>query len=187
MWLRIGTSGGFLWTRQCKSSSIKRRGFLTSWVTVTLSRTLLHGVSRLIKELMSYRLFVLLGKYSGMPHVRLSSGVIIRRLYYLQEGEILTQHSCQLYRFNDAPSRRKMVYVGVSKSYRTGRLERELQMVQLSATRCYFVSQSSEFCRQNPLCCFSTNSTKGKRIRVFRYRFSPESLDTPSYQRDVSR
>jgi hypothetical protein len=28
------------------------------------------------------------------------------------------------------------VYDGVSKSFRTGRLERELQMVQLSATRC---------------------------------------------------
>jgi hypothetical protein len=29
---------------------------------------------------------------------------------------------------------------GVSKSYRTGRLERELQMVQLSATRCSFIA-----------------------------------------------
>jgi hypothetical protein len=28
------------------------------------------------------------------------------------------------------------VYEGVSKSFRTDRLERELQMVQLSATRC---------------------------------------------------
>jgi hypothetical protein len=28
------------------------------------------------------------------------------------------------------------IYEGVSKSFRTGRLERELQMVQLSATRC---------------------------------------------------
>jgi hypothetical protein len=28
------------------------------------------------------------------------------------------------------------VYGGVFKSFRTGRLERELQMVQLSATRC---------------------------------------------------
>jgi hypothetical protein len=27
-------------------------------------------------------------------------------------------------------------YEGVSKSFRTGRLERELKMVQLSATRC---------------------------------------------------
>jgi hypothetical protein len=29
-----------------------------------------------------------------------------------------------------------MVYEDVSKSFRTGRLERELQMVQLSATKC---------------------------------------------------
>jgi hypothetical protein len=38
----------------------------------------------------------------------------------------------------------------------------------------YFVSQSSEFCSHNPLCCFSTSNTKGKRI--FRYRLSPETL-----------
>jgi hypothetical protein len=36
------------------------------------------------------------------------------------------------------------------------------------------VSQSSEFCRHNPLCCFSTSNTKGKRI--FRYRLSPETF-----------
>jgi hypothetical protein len=46
-------------------------------------------------------------------------------------------------------------YEGVSRSLWTSRLERELQMVQLSTTRCYFVSQSSEFCYNNPLCCFS--------------------------------
>jgi len=38
----------------------------------------------------------------------------------------------------------------------------------------HFVSQSSEFCRHNPLCCFSTSSTKGKRI--FRYRLLPETF-----------
>jgi hypothetical protein len=36
----------------------------------------------------------------------------------------------------------------------------------------YFVSQYSEFCRHNPLCCFST-SVYCKRI--FRYRLSPET------------
>jgi hypothetical protein len=39
----------------------------------------------------------------------------------------------------------------------------------------YFVSQSSEFCRHNPLCCFSTSNTKDKHI--FRYRFSPETSE----------
>jgi hypothetical protein len=34
------------------------------------------------------------------------------------------------------------IYEGVSKSFRTGRLERELQMVQLSSTRCSFISSS---------------------------------------------
>jgi hypothetical protein len=32
--------------------------------------------------------------------------------------------------------KRLWVYEGLSKSFRTGRLKRELQMVQLSATRC---------------------------------------------------
>jgi hypothetical protein len=38
----------------------------------------------------------------------------------------------------------------------------------------YFVSQSSEFCLHNPLYCFSTSNTKGKRI--FRYCLSPETF-----------
>jgi hypothetical protein len=73
------------------------------------------------------------------------------------------------------------IYERVYKSFRTGRLERELQMVQLSATRCslyrYSVSQSSEFRRHNPLCCFSTS--------VYCCYFVIDSvrklLDTPSY------
>jgi hypothetical protein len=36
------------------------------------------------------------------------------------------------------------------------------------------VSLFCEFCRHNPLCCFSTSNTKGKRI--FRYRLSPETF-----------
>jgi hypothetical protein len=43
----------------------------------------------------------------------------------------------------------------------------------------YFVSQSSEFCRHNPLCYFSTSNTKGKR--VFRSDSVRKLLDTPSY------
>jgi hypothetical protein len=34
------------------------------------------------------------------------------------------------------------IYGGVSKSFRTGRLERELQMVQLSVTRCSYIAIS---------------------------------------------
>jgi hypothetical protein len=49
----------------------------------------------------------------------------------------------------------------------------------LGASYCYFVSQSSEFYRHNPLCCFSTSSTKGKRI--FPYDSVRELLDSPSY------
>jgi len=38
----------------------------------------------------------------------------------------------------------------------------------------YFVSQSSEFCRHNPLCCFSTSNTKDKC--AFRLLLSPETF-----------
>jgi hypothetical protein len=61
------------------------------------------------------------------------------------------------------------LYEGVSKIFRTGSLGRELQMVQLSATSC-----SCEFCRHNPLCCFSTSVYCCKR--TFRYRLSPETF-----------
>jgi hypothetical protein len=33
-----------------------------------------------------------------------------------------------------------LIYEGVPKSFRTGRLERELQMAQLSATRCSYIA-----------------------------------------------
>jgi len=36
----------------------------------------------------------------------------------------------------------------------------------------YFMSQSSEFCRHNPLCCFSTSVY----CYWFRYRHSPETF-----------
>jgi hypothetical protein len=41
----------------------------------------------------------------------------------------------------------------------------------------YFMSQSSEFCRHNHLCCFFTSNTKGKHI--FRYRLSLETFGYP--------
>jgi hypothetical protein len=71
----------------------------------------------------------------------------------------------------------KETYDGVSKSFRTSRLDRELQMVQLSATRCscrYFMNQSSEFCRHKPSCCFSTSVYSC--CCLFRYRLSPETF-----------
>jgi hypothetical protein len=39
---------------------------------------------------------------------------------------------------------------------------------------CYFMSQSSVFCRHNPLCCFSTSVYYCKPI--FHYRLSPETF-----------
>jgi hypothetical protein len=52
----------------------------------------------------------------------------------------------------------------------------EIRILTLTCFYCcyrYFMSQSSEFCSHNPLCCFSTSNTKGKRI--FLYRLSPET------------
>jgi hypothetical protein len=66
-------------------------------------------------------------------------------------------------------------YEGVSKSFGTGRLARELwySSLPLGELYHYFMSQSSKLCRHNPLCCFST-SVCCKRI--FRYRLSPETF-----------
>jgi hypothetical protein len=44
---------------------------------------------------------------------------------------------------------------------------------------CYFMSQSGEFYRHNPLCCFSTSVYCCKHI--FRYDSVRKLLDTPSY------
>jgi len=38
----------------------------------------------------------------------------------------------------------------------------------------YYVSQSSEFCRHDPLCCFPTSVYCYKRI--FHYRLSPKTF-----------
>jgi hypothetical protein len=43
----------------------------------------------------------------------------------------------------------------------------------------YFVSKSSGLCHHNPLCCFSTSNTKGKR--VFLNDSVRKRLDIPSY------
>jgi hypothetical protein len=45
-----------------------------------------------------------------------------------------------------------------------------------------FENQSSEFCRHNPLCCFSTSVYCCKNI--FRYRFSPETFEYTLMQGD---
>jgi hypothetical protein len=70
-----------------------------------------------------------------------------------------------------------VTYEGASKDFWTDRLEQELQMVELSALSQlyrYFVIQSSEFYRHNPLCYFWTSNTEGKRI--FCYRLIPETF-----------
>jgi hypothetical protein len=48
--------------------------------------------------------------------------------------------SVTLNSFRSSLSKMPVYYEGVSKSFRTGHLERELQMVQLSATRCSYIA-----------------------------------------------
>jgi len=50
-----------------------------------------------------------------------------------------TTKICNLNPLNDV-QKNVCEYEGVSKSFRTGRLERELQMVQLSATVCNYIA-----------------------------------------------
>jgi hypothetical protein len=51
--------------------------------------------------------------------------------------QVLAGENAEFHNFNfPILSLNYSVYEGVSKSFRTGRLKRELQMVQLSATRC---------------------------------------------------
>jgi hypothetical protein len=67
---------------------------------------------------------------------------------------------------------------GVSKSFRTICLQREVQVIQLSGARCSCIAilwvNLVSFCRCNPSCCFWTSNTKGKS--VFRYRLSPDTF-----------
>jgi hypothetical protein len=65
-------------------------------------------------------------------------------------------------------------FEGVSISFRTGRLERELQMVQLPVTRCSCIAILwVSLVSFAPLCCFSTSVYF---CCLFRYRLSPETF-----------
>jgi hypothetical protein len=79
-----------------------------------------------------------------------------------------------------------VTYEGVSKSFRTGRLEPELQTVKISATRCSCIAlriSLVSFCRHNPLCCFSTNAY----FCCLFLESVRKLLGTPSYQRTSDR
>jgi hypothetical protein len=69
-------------------------------------------------------------------------------------------------------------YGGVSKSFRTGCMEGELQMVQLSATRCSCIAilwiSLVRYAAINPLCCFSKSVCCCSCL--FLYRLSPETF-----------
>jgi hypothetical protein len=69
-WLRIGSSGGLLWTRWWAFGFRKKAGFLMSWVTISFSNNILHhGVS----------------KYFTRPPQRLWCAFFVRQLGECQE------------------------------------------------------------------------------------------------------
>jgi hypothetical protein len=93
------------------------------------------------------------------------------------EFKVASTHSRTARKCNNSINLTGPIYKRVFKSFRTGGLERELQIVELSVTRCCCIAilcQPSEFCRHNPLCCFSATVYCCKRI--FRYRLSQETF-----------
>jgi hypothetical protein len=82
-----------------------------------------------------------------------------------------------------------MAYEGVTKSFRTGRLERELQMVELSATKCKCIAilWVSLVSFVVIILCIASQ----RMFNVVRVYFFIDSvrklLDTPSYSKEVSK
>jgi hypothetical protein len=72
----------------------------------------------------------------------------------------------------------KKMYESVSKSFRTSRLEREIQMVQLCATRCSFIAilwLSLVSFAAITLCGYFSTSVRSYYC-LFLYRLSPEKF-----------
>jgi hypothetical protein len=65
---------------------------------------------------------------------------------------------------------------GVSKSFRTGRLERELQMLQLSATRCSCIAILWVSLVSFAAITLCVTSQRSVYCCLFRYRLSPETF-----------
>jgi hypothetical protein len=120
-WLRIGTSGGPL------------------WVTIGFLRTPLDGISFLFAAIDRWRDVLIFIETSGRsPQVGYQ--IIARPTSTWQHWErgknILPSPRAGFETAVPMVVRLRTDYEGVSKSFRTGRVERELQTVQLSATRC---------------------------------------------------
>jgi hypothetical protein len=75
------------------------------------------------------------------------------------------------------------MYKGVSKSFRTGRLERELQMIQLSATRCSCIAilSASLVSFAVTTLCVASQRVIPKVSVNFVIDSGRKLLDTPSY------
>jgi hypothetical protein len=75
------------------------------------------------------------------------------------------------------------IYEGVSKSFRTGRLERELQMVQLSATRCSCIAilWVSLMSSAAIILCVTSQWVFIVVVAYFVIDSARKLLDTPSY------
>jgi hypothetical protein len=104
---------------------------LTSWITINFSRDILHHeVSKNV--LLTQFVFVGIPTFHCRINVLITFGTTVANeqtaMKWLIDLLLRSLVTCFLLM--------RGLYDGVSKSFRTGRLERELQMVQLSATRC---------------------------------------------------
>jgi hypothetical protein len=120
-WIHLGQDRGqwwvlvnMLWTHEFH----KRWNVFRSWETISSSRTLPHVVS-----------YFKSCKLRIMTHMEGDAlqGRIIRKKVKVWSMRKTAHTRCE---------NLTGMYEGVSRSFWTGRLEQELQMVQLSATRC---------------------------------------------------
>jgi hypothetical protein len=118
--------------------------------------------------------------YSSWDSDQLMRIVIAWRLFVRRQW-----HAIRPPRLKNTPRKRsqnRLRYEGISKSFRTGRLERELQMVEISVTRCSCIAilwvSLVSFCAKT-LC---TASQRVLLIVYFVIDSVRQLLDTPPYE-----
>jgi hypothetical protein len=89
------------------------------------------------------------------------------------------RHTDELQHCNWNTLYNNIIYDGVSRSFRTGRLERELQIAKLPATRCSCIAILWVSLVSSATITLSTSVYYCKCI--FRYHSARKLLDTPSY------
>jgi hypothetical protein len=123
-----------------------------------------------------FKRFILKYTRWSLNHFKSSSAELWRRVVFWLDTDVSEVHAASIVRIKWPVISQIQSYEGVTKSFRTGCLERELKVVQLSATRCsciaFFVSQSSEFCGHDPFVLLLNEFL----LLSFRYRLSLETF-----------